>query len=526
MKSPTDDADANLATATLSDSGLGRGMFQTHMLFNSFSSDIDQSGEHTLAVGQPVFAPPVGKRYAVQVLLNSLPLLLHDILVITAVIGICRVVFYNLGITVGIDVSAALAPIATGFVLLSFEFGLYPGIKLSPVEELRRLIVSVTCIFIVWAIGVAVLHQSLGMQRFFLIVVYLGCVITLPITRSSLRHFLGKRTKWGIPTLVCGDDAAAVSVYQWLENNRQLGLRPLGVVGDPNSLDIGSDDKWYLGTWSEAYKLSQNRGVYWAIVAPSEEGLTTVSSLITNHLYMFPCVHVLTEITGLPNHWNSHQLDGLTGIHLQQNLMLPLPRLGKRLMDIVLTLIGGILLLPLLCYIALAVKLSSRGPVLYGNERIGRNGRHFKMWKFRSMFTNSDAVLEAHFAANPELREELESTHKLKRDPRVTRIGRFIRKTSLDELPQLWNVLTGEMSLVGPRPMLVEEKAKYGECFALYATVAPGITGLWQVSGRSQTAYSDRLRLVAYYVHNWSPWLDVYLLLKTIRIVLFGKGAY
>jgi lipopolysaccharide/colanic/teichoic acid biosynthesis glycosyltransferase len=148
------------------------------------------------------------------------------------------------------------------------------------------------------------------------------------------------------------------------------------------------------------------------------------------------------------------------------------------------------------------------------------------MWKFRSMLTDGDAVLAEYFEAYPEMREEYETTHKLRWDPRITRIGRFIRKTSLDELPQLWNVLCGEMSLVGPRPILLEEEVRYGEYLPLYTMVSPGITGLWQVSGRSNTSYEERLELVAYYVRNWSLWLDIYLLLKTLRIVIFGRGAY
>jgi Undecaprenyl-phosphate galactose phosphotransferase WbaP len=248
---------------------------------------------------------------------------------------------------------------------------------------------------------------------------------------------------------------------------------------------------------------------------------------VTNHLSTIPHIHLLSELTGLPDYSGPRQqLEGLAGIHLQHNLMLPLPKLTKRMMDIGGALLGGLLLLPLLFYIAVAVKLSSRGPVLYANERIGRDGRRFRMWKFRSMFTHGDAVLEDYLELHPECREEWQTTHKLKDDPRITRIGRFIRKTSLDELPQLWNVLRGDMSLVGPRPILLEEQVKYGDCFALYTMVSPGITGLWQVSGRNDASYEERLQFVSYYVHNWSLWLDIYLLLRTVRIVLFGKGAY
>jgi Undecaprenyl-phosphate galactose phosphotransferase WbaP len=351
-------------------------------------------------------------------------------------------------------------------------------------------------------------------------------LITLPIGRSWVRYVLGRLTNWGVPVLVCGDDAAAVRVYHWLAENHHLGLRPVGVIGDSDGLAAEPDDKWYAGAWLDASDVAEKRHVFWAVVVPPEgKPSSAVSSLITDFLFTIPQVHVLSELTGLPDHWNPQRLDGLTGIHLQQNLMLPLPRMTKRLMDIVLTLVAGLVLSPFLFYIAVAVKLSSRGPVLYANERIGRGGRRFRMWKFRSMFTNGDAILEEFLEANPECREEMESTQKLRCDPRITRIGRFIRKTSLDELPQLWNVLRGDMSLVGPRPILLKEEAKYGEFYPLYTMVKPGITGMWQVSGRSDTSYRERLQLVAYYVRNWSPWMDVYLLFKTVRIVLFTRGA-
>jgi Undecaprenyl-phosphate galactose phosphotransferase WbaP len=259
---------------------------------------------------------------------------------------------------------------------------------------------------------------------------------------------------------------------------------------------------------------------------PPESRPAAISSLIADHLYTIPHVHVLSELTGLPDHWNPQQIDGLTGIHLEQNLMLPLPRLTKRCMDLVASIIGGIILLPLFFYLAVAVKMSSRGPIVYYHERIGINGRRFKAWKFRTMFQNADAVLELYLEEHPELREEWERDHKLKFDPRVTRIGKFLRKTSLDELPQLWNVIWGDMSLVGPRPIVEAEIVKYGPYYGLYTMVKPGITGLWQVSGRNNTTYDERVQFDAYYVRNWSPWLDLYLLLRTIRIVLFAKGAY
>ena len=367
---------------------------------------------------------------------------------------------------------------------------------------------------------------TLAVQLWFLIIVYPACAFALPIARTWTRHLLGKFTNWGLPALVCGDDAAAVRLYYWLADNHHLGLRPVGVIGNRETLDAGDDDKWYLGSWNETQEVAEKKHVFWAVVVPPEDRSASISSLIADYLFTIPQVHVLSELTGLPDHWNPQQLDGLTGIHLQQNLMLPLPRLTKRCMDFVAAILAGILLLPLLFYLAVAVKMSSRGPIVFGHTRIGRNGRRFKALKFRTMFQDSNLVLEEYLEANPDAMEEWQRDHKLRFDPRITRIGRFLRKTSLDELPQLWNVIWGDMSLVGPRPIVDAEIAKYGPHYGFYTMVKPGITGLWQVSGRNNTTYDERVQLDAYYVRNWSPWMDVVLLFKTIRIVLFAKGAY
>ncbi len=338
---------------------------------------------------------------------------------------------------------------------------------------------------------------------------------------------LAKQAWWGFPTFVCGTDEAAIRVHDWLANNRRLGLRPVGVIADRKHLGIDGEESWYAGSWAQTYELAEQKGVYWAVVVPSDAGPAAMSALIAKHLTALPHIHILTDPIDVADGWAKHQqFEGLAGIQIQQNLMFPLPRITKRCMDLVASVIGGIMLLPLLFYIAVAVKMSSRGPILYAHDRIGKNGRHFKAWKFRSMFENSNDVLEYFLEQHPDLRLEWEQDHKLRYDPRVTRIGRFIRKTSLDELPQIWNVIRGEMSLVGPRPIVNAEIAKYGPYFGVYTMVTPGITGLWQISGRNNTTYDERVQLDAYYVRNWSPWLDMYLLIRTIRIVLFADGAY
>lgn len=198
----------------------------------------------------------------------------------------------------------------------------------------------------------------------------------------------------------------------------------------------------------------------------------------------------------------------------------------KRFLDVA---VAGLLLLPAIpigALIALAIRLETRGPVFFAHTRIGKGRRHFRLWKFRSMVADAPAALEGHFRKHPADRIEWARSHKLKDDPRVTRVGRWLRRSSLDELPQVWNVLRGEMSMVGPRPIVEAEVPKYGPALSLYTEVRPGLTGLWQVSGRNDTTYRERIELDSEYVRNWSLCMEARVLLKTVSVVLFGHGAY
>ena len=470
----------------------------------------------------------VGIRYLAQQICTSGPLIALDLALLLAVITIARYVLIYAGIKTGLDLSSCFWPIATGFLLISAELGLYPGIRLGPVEEFRRLSMAVTSIFAVWVVGMLLMTDGLSWQRcLFLALAYGMYLVALPICRGTLRNFLAKSTWWGFPTLVCGSDASVEKAYRWLSNNRRLGLIPVGVIADHQILGASDKELWHAGSWSQTREVAEAQSAYWAVVVPSREGLPAAEESIAGNLTAVPHVYILSDLSNVSDDWTKHQqFEGLAGTLIQNNLMLPFPRLTKRCMDLVASILGGILLLPLLFYIAVAVKMSSRGPILYAHDRIGKDGRHFKAWKFRSMFENSNDVLEYYLEQHPDLRLEWEQDHKLRYDPRVTRIGRFIRKTSLDELPQIWNVIRGHMSLVGPRPIVNAEVSKYGPYYGLYTMVTPGITGLWQISGRNNTTYEERVQLDSYYVRNWSPWLDLYLLIRTIRIVLFADGAY
>jgi exopolysaccharide production protein ExoY len=197
----------------------------------------------------------------------------------------------------------------------------------------------------------------------------------------------------------------------------------------------------------------------------------------------------------------------------------------KRGIDIFAALVFFTVFLPLYVAVAIGVRWSSHGPALYSQSRVGQHGRTFRFYKFRSMVVDSDEVLTSFLDSDSSAKSEWDQYQKLTNDPRITRFGRFIRKTSLDELPQFWNVLKGEMSLVGPRPCMPGQERFYGRHWATYCALKPGLTGLWQVSGRNKLTYEQRVRLDARYAKEWSLWLDAKILLKTVKVVLTNDGS-
>ncbi|MCD6382379.1 MAG: sugar transferase [Candidatus Hydrothermae bacterium] len=199
---------------------------------------------------------------------------------------------------------------------------------------------------------------------------------------------------------------------------------------------------------------------------------------------------------------------------------------GKEIFDKIFAVFFIILTLPLFLVIAALVKLTSRGPVFYKQERLGYRGKPFRILKFRTMVVDAEKVLKDYLKRNPQLREEYEKYFKLKKDPRITPLGRILRKTSLDELPQLFNILLGNMSVVGPRPIIQEEVAKYGENAEKLFSVKPGLTGLWQVSGRADLTYDERVKLDMEYIERQSFFLDLFIILKTVPVIFRGHGAY
>jgi Undecaprenyl-phosphate galactose phosphotransferase WbaP len=218
--------------------------------------------------------------------------------------------------------------------------------------------------------------------------------------------------------------------------------------------------------------------------------------------------------------------EGLIGVEARRNTLSALWSSLKRIVDFMGALLGMLLLAPFLLIIAVLIKLDSSGPVFYVQPRVGMDGKRIRIYKFRTMLMNAEQALAEHLHLNAAARLEWDQTQKLRDDPRITRVGKFLRKFSIDEFPQLFNVLLGEMSMVGPRPIMVDQIIRYGAGIDIYRGIRPGLTGLWQVSGRNHTTFQERANFDVYYVRHWSIWLDIYIILRTVWVVLSRDGAY
>jgi Undecaprenyl-phosphate galactose phosphotransferase WbaP len=425
------------------------------------------------------------------------------------------------------DLYWRLWPGAVLLVLGNAFQGLYPGFGTNPAEELRRTSASVSLVHLLAGAATFILRGAEVYSRAVFLFAWALALVLVPLGRAAVRHACCRARWWGYPVLILGAGRTGELLARTLQDNPGLGLRPVAFLDDDPAKPAWVAGLPVLGGVELATRVAREAGIHHALVAMPGAGRERLLQVVERHGSAFPHLLVVPDLFGLSSLWVAvRDLQGVVALEVRQQLLLPGPRLLKRVLDLGATVLVGLLSLPLLALIALAVKLDSPGPVFFAQTRIGKGGRKFRAWKFRTMVQDAEQVLERYLREHPELREEWDQDHKLRQDPRITRVGRILRRTSLDELPQLWNVLRGEMSLVGPRPIVDEEVGKYGPRFALYAQVLPGITGLWQVSGRNDTTYEQRVELDSYYVRNWSPWLDLYILARTVWVVLTGKGAY
>jgi Undecaprenyl-phosphate galactose phosphotransferase WbaP len=330
---------------------------------------------------------------------------------------------------------------------------------------------------------------------------------------------------WGVPVVVIGESDGAAHIYTTLRKNRLIGLWPVLCVKTPSIRNVfPAPSEQQLTSW-EGKALFRNIDI--AIIVPQKAPLGAVKNVLLDRTHRFKRVIVMFDEARIGSVWFTplHLVEHL-GLEVTHQLINPTQQGIKRLIDLTLIFICLPILLPLFALIAFAIKLDSPGPVFYTQKRIGHNGQEIRMWKFRSMVLEAEAVLKNYLDRDPVMRAEWGQNFKLKRDPRITRVGNILRRTSLDELPQLWNVIRREMSLIGPRPIVSEEIPLYQDDFEIYKQVLPGMTGMWQISGRNDLSYTERVGLDVYYVQNWSIWLDLHILLHTMITALQAKGAY
>jgi exopolysaccharide biosynthesis polyprenyl glycosylphosphotransferase len=416
-----------------------------------------------------------------------------------------------------------------GWLAVFSGFGLYSRANLLGGAQEYALVFRANAVCLLVVIVASFLEPALVIARGWLLLAWLFTFALIGLGRFGMRrvgYALRRRGLFLSQAVIVGANREGVSLArQWIDQ-LSCGLRLVGFVdekvpaGTPVVLGLPC-----LGSVDDLDQVIDHYGV---------EEIVLASSAVSSREHLMR----VFQRYGLSRTVNLRMSSGLyeiitTGLSVREFAYVPLFGVNKvRLtgfdqalkfaLDYAITIPGLLLISPLLLCIAIAIRLDSPGPVLYRRGVMGVNGSRFGALKFRTMALDGDAILARH----PELQRELAQNQKLKHDPRVTRVGRFLRRTSLDELPQLFNVLRREMSLVGPRMISPAEMALYGQWGINLLTVKPGITGLWQVSGRSDVSYEERIQLDMFYIRNWSLWLDLQLLWQTVPTVLRGTGAY
>lgn len=458
----------------------------------------------------------------------NLVLIFSDIVLALAVWGVAILIrdAWGRGLISDTTIAGVLPNVAV-VVVLRAVVGLYPGYGKNAAYELRRQSYATLGALTIASTGFVVLKAH-GVGRVVLIAGFLALLIVAPLVRQLVKWRLKRARLWGKPVVVFASGEQGSGVAALLERQWGLGYDPAAVFAS----HPGQDRSHYEATPDEdslqtATLLSRKFGIDTVIFAMPQTGREHLARLVHWASFDFRHVTVVPNLDGIVNSAAvARDLGGVFGVEIRYNLLDPWARRIKRALDLFAIATGGVFALPLLLVLCLLVRLESGGPVLYTDKRMGRNGEHFPCLKFRTMISNAEDELRRILEEDPEARAEYARYHKLREDPRVTRVGRFLRKTSLDELPQLWNVLKGEMSLVGPRPYLPRESEAIGATQSDILRVYPGMTGPWQVSGRSNTSFEDRVRMDAHYVRNWSIWLDLVLLTRTVKALVSERSAF
>jgi lipopolysaccharide/colanic/teichoic acid biosynthesis glycosyltransferase len=488
-------------------------------------------------------------------------LIMSDVISLATAAGIAQLlVVESASATTRVLGGIAVTFVCLGAFAVQHLYSLTPP---SPPDEIRRVTQSVSLVYVGFY-AIAFLQNTGfyfagGLRHRAWIAGWLLSVTLIPILRGILRAKFSKRPWWGSPIVVLGAGRVGRKLVSTFQNHPELGLKPVAILDDDQSkhgtlrATWGDDDvaiqsirdpglspsigaAW--GRFSEvegvpvvgglelAPLLAQRLKIRSAVVAMPEMESAQMVTMLERVGGSFESVLVIPDLFNIA-HFGApaRSLGGVLGIEVRRQLLLRGPRAAKRTIDLVLTTIGGLFVLPLLAFLALLIKFDSKGSVFYRQKRLGQHGVRFAALKFRTMYGDGEKRLQELLEKDAARRAEYDEFHKLNDDPRVTRIGRFLRKYSLDELPQIWNVLVGEMSLVGPRPYLEREIPDMGQQEGIILRVRPGITGIWQVNERNATGFDVRVQTDVEYVRNWSPWLDIYVLARTFLVVIEGTGS-
>jgi lipopolysaccharide/colanic/teichoic acid biosynthesis glycosyltransferase len=395
------------------------------------------------------------------------------------------------------------------FLFLSLGIFLIAGLYtsgISPVQELRDLTLSVTVVFLSMAGLSSFEHISIYYPHFLIGVGWVLSLVIVPQGREFARTIFSRNPFWGEPVVVIGYGPAGYEIAEYLVDNPQSGLFPVVVV-DRRTADrnlpprvpvIRATDILEHPDMIELFK-----SIPMAILVTNEINEKFVNLIVEERVLQFRRLVVISNSQQINSLWlRSYSIGEMLGFEIGQNLLNPWQRKIKRLIDLGLILIFLPILIPLFLIISLLIKLDSPGKIFSHEMRVGHKDLIFKMWEFRTLYSVPE--------------------EKKKKDPQVTRMGEFLNRSRLVNLPQLFNVLHGEMSLFGPLPIVQSEVQTYGQVYSLYSEVLPGITGLWQISGRRYLSYSSRVHLDEYYIRNWSIWLDYYILTHTSMMLIKG----
>jgi Undecaprenyl-phosphate galactose phosphotransferase WbaP len=459
-------------------------------------------------------------------LLMASVMVLSDCLCLSGSMGLATLLWGNVRSDLPVDVYLSVnLPIAGLFLVIYLLTGMYPGIGIGPVEELRRLTIS-TSLGTLTLMGLTFyLRNTTSWSRAVLGLTWLLLLISVPLMRKVFRRLAVRIGLWGIPVVIVGEGEGAERIYTSLIRNRLIGFWPVLCVKTTSLHGVFPPPSDQQSEVWEGKALFHDIDI--AIIVPQNAPLGAVKNVLLDRTHQFKRIIVMFDEARFGAVWFTplHLVEQL-GLEVTHKLVDPTQKAIKRFIDLALIIVSLPLILPLFGLIALAIKIDSRGPIFYSQKRVGHNGQEVRMWKFRSMVIDAERVLQSYLDEDESLRSEWEQNFKLKNDPRITHVGNFLRRTSLDELPQLWNVVRREMSLIGPRPIVVDEIPLYSDDFEIYKQVLPGMTGMWQISGRNNLSYAERVGLDVYYVQNWSIWLDVHILMHTILAALQGRGAY